>query len=325
MVSAADFQRAQAMTSQGVLMLVRRQWDRMQSVDDWPMIVDEVTAITAAGQLAVARRGIEFAAESLDDEAVAAVSAREFAGVAPDGRRLDSLLYSSVVHAREKYSKVDEQLESGRKWLAMLAHTAVADAGRGATQAQIVATPRAGYLRMVSPPCCQRCAVLAGKFFRWNEGFRRHPNCDCTHVPTTGKAPAGYVDSIDPAQVHDLTEAQRQAIEDGADFNQVVNAYRRRTKDREGYMSTSEGTTRRGWSSYVRREVARQRQEIAAETVKASGPRGAVSAYPVRRTERRLTPEAIYRAAESREEAVRLLALNGYILGDLKHVARLAQ
>ena len=324
MVSPAEFQRAQAATAQGVLLLVRRQWDRMGSLDDWPQIAARTTTLTAAGQFTAAQRGVDYARAALDVEPVGVVNPRAFAGIAPDGRRLDTLLYSSVVHARNTYAKVEDQLESGRKWLSMLAHTAVADAGRGATHAQLTATPHAGYLRMVNPPCCQRCAILAGKFFRWNTGFERHPRCDCTHVPTTGKTPDGYVDDVDLSQIHDLTDAQRKAIEDGADLNQVLNAYRRRIQDRESYMSTSEGTTRRGWSSYVQREIAKQRAEIAQETVVSVGKRGAVEHYNVRRTSRRLTPEAIYRTTRSREEAVRLLALNGYMVGELKGVARLA-
>ena len=89
-------------------------------------------------------------------------------------------------------------------------------------------------------------------------------------------------------------------------------------------MMTSEGTTRQGWASYVEREVAKQRGEIAKETATSVGPRGFVDNYVVRRTAPRLTPEAIYRVSATREEAVRLLAKNGYIVGPLEDVARLA-
>lgn len=309
MVSPASFQQAQASTAQGVLLLVRRQWSRMKSLDDWPAIAPRVTLMTAAGQYAVAVRGSGFAAESLDEEPVGRVDPRAFAGIAPDGRPLGSLLYSSVVHARDKYTKVEDQLASGRKWLEMLAHTAIADAGRAATQVQIAATPRAGYVRMVNPPCCQRCAVLAGKWFRFNQGFERHPRCDCVHVPATnGRAPNGFVNEIDPDQIRDLTDAQRRAIADGADANQVMNAYRGRIKDREGLMWTNEGTSRGGWAGVMQREIQR-----------AHG--GAIP-------KRRPTPDAIYSYADrnglSREGTVKILARSGYFVGDVKDVARLA-
>lgn len=297
-VSPADFQRVQAQTAQAVLLIARREWDTMESLDDWPRIAAKVTAVTGAGQLTAARRGAEFASSMLAAEPVAAVNPRAWAMVAPDGRPLSSLLYSSVVHSRATYTEVADQLASGRKWLSMLAHTAVSDAGRGATQAQIALTPGAGYTRLVNPPCCQRCAVLAGKWFQWNTGFQRHPRCDCTHVPVAGtKAPKGYTGLIGVDDIHDLTDAQRQAIEDGADLNQVINAYRNLdAQARTGAMFTSEGVGR-GWASSV---------------AKATG------------VQRRYTPEAIYRLADSREEAARMLAQHGYIVGDLKDVARLA-
>ena len=329
MVTPASFQSAQAATAQGALLLIRRQWDRMRSLDDWPTIAPRVVLMTSAAQYAAASRGAEFAAEMLPDDAVGEVNPRAFARLAPDGRPLDSMLYSSVVHAREKYAKVDEQLASGRKWLEMLAHTAIADAGRAATQVQIVATPRAGYLRMVNPPCCQRCAVLAGKWFRWNQGFERHPRCDCVHVPVVGgKAPEGFVNDIDPDQIRDLTDAQRRAIADGADANQVMNAYRDRIKNREGYMWTNEGSTRRGWASYVQREIAKQRGEVARESVTHVGRRGYIANYAVRSSGPRPTPDAIYSYADrhgmTREETVRILARSGYFVGDVKDIARLA-
>ena len=328
-MAAASFQRLQAQTAQGIILLVGRQWDRMRSLDDWSTIAERVTLLTAAGQMDTARRGIAYAAEVLDEEPVGMARPAGFANMAPDGRPLDTLLDSAVIHARQTYADPVQQLASGRGWLQMLAHTAIADAGRAATQVQIAATPRAGYLRMVNPPCCQRCAVLAGKFFKYNEGFRRHPRCDCVHAPATGgKAPEGYVSEISPDQIHDLTDAQRQAITDGADTNQVINAYRDRRHNLEGQMWTNEGTTRRGWASYVQREIAKAQGTVARETVTQVGRRGAVKNYVVRRTGPRPTPDAIYDYARrhdlSREETVQILAKTGYIVGDLKKVARLA-
>ena len=113
MVAPTEFHDAQARTAQGVLLLTRRQWARMGSLDDWPKIAAQVTMLTAAGQLATAGRAVEYVLDVLP-EPVATVNPRAFAGVAPDGRPLDTLLYSSVVHAREKFAKVADQLESGR-------------------------------------------------------------------------------------------------------------------------------------------------------------------------------------------------------------------
>ena len=176
---------------------------------------------------------------------------------------------------------------------------------------------------MVNPPCCQRCAVLAGKHFKWNQGFQRHPRCDCRHIPFAESDPFDPGIHIGPDDVKDLTKAQRMAIDDGADMNQVINS--RRAGSRRGLgMSTTEGTTLSGWASQVRRELARQRGEVAKETSTKVGRRGYVQNYVVRRTGARPTPEAIYRFAESREEAIKLLAANGYIVADMSTIARLA-
>ena len=274
-LSPAEFQRQQAATAQGTLLLVRRQWDRMASLDDWPTIASRVTLLTAAGQAAAARRAAEWTTSTLAElrapEPLATVNAAAFSGVASDGRPLDSLLYSSVVNARIAHADPVEQLASGRKTLAKLAHTMVADAGRMASQVTITATPTAGYVRMVSPPCCKDCAVLAGKWFRHNQGFDRHPSCDCVHVPRVGsEMPAGVVSDVPLDQIRNLSKGERKALEDGADLSQVVNA------SRKGRGMTT--------------------------TVGAGRQRGA-----------RLTPDGIYRIASDRAEATALLRRYGYL------------
>jgi hypothetical protein len=34
-----------------------------------------------------------------------------------------------------------------------------------------------GWIRVLDPPSCGRCAILAGRFYKWSDGFLRHPNC----------------------------------------------------------------------------------------------------------------------------------------------------
>src|SRR5699024_7380691 len=91
-----------------------------------------------------------------------------------------------------------------------------------------------GYVRMVNPGACDRCIILAGKYYANNEGFLRHPNCYCFHVQTNPKAaeaeglitdPYDYFSSMsEEEQNKRFTKAGAQAIRDGADINQVVNA-----------------------------------------------------------------------------------------------------
>jgi hypothetical protein len=89
-----------------------------------------------------------------------------------------------------------------------------------------------GWVRMLTPPSCSRCAILAGRFYRWSDGFERHPNCDCTHIPATRDIapsivvdPVAYFESLTPAeQDYYFGKAVAQSIRDGANMEQVVNA-----------------------------------------------------------------------------------------------------
>lgn len=317
---------AQVRQEEATAVLARRQWRRMGADDldrSWSLIVDRLLLMITSGQLGAARAGAAYIASAVDVEPSAQVNPAAWAGVASDGRPLDTLLYSAVVHTKARIGageKPEQALTAGGAWLDMITRTQVADASRGAAGAAITARARVGYVRYVSPPCCQRCAVLAGKFFRWNAGFQRHPRCDCRHYPVAAgehpdAAAEGFRSMIKPDDVKDLTIAQRAALADGADLNQVLNAHRRGARSADG-MTTTEGTTRRGYASYIRRAVARQRAEATKETVsRSAGGRN------VTRTQPRLTPEAIYRVAASRDEALRLLKLNGYVVGDIRQIA----
>jgi len=225
----------------------------------------------------VMRRAAQDGAQAVDDmlaeqniEAPAdgVVSAAAFAASASDGRPLRSLL---------------EQAQTVRA-LELMSVTQVTDAGRVAAGVGIAARVDVGWTRMVNPPCCPRCAVLAGKFFRWNQGFQRHPGCDCRHIPTREDT-AGDV-RTDPralftqGKVNGVTKAEQKAISEGADHSQVINARRALYMDPAGRRLTSESTTAHGRSPGVR-----------------------------------LTPEQIYReSGDDRVEAVRLLKRFGYLL-----------
>src|SRR4029078_24859 len=110
-----------------------------------------------------------------------------FAGRASDGGNLASLLYQPAITALMSIGSgaaVDRALAGGRANLDMIVRTQVADAGRGADQAALTARPQVqGYVRQIVGATCSRCVILAGRFYRWNAGFQRHPRCDCIHVP----------------------------------------------------------------------------------------------------------------------------------------------
>lgn len=109
-----------------------------------------------------------------------------------------------------------------------LVSTLVSDAGRsGMGVAAAVRPAVTGHVRYLSPPSCSRCAVLAGRFYRWSSGFLRHPHCDCQMVPSNGHAAPGLttdpIEAFKAGQVRGLSQADAQAIRDGADFGRVVN------------------------------------------------------------------------------------------------------
>lgn len=220
---------------------VRKAWRRMGPDFDasWRNVRSHVHALVTQAQMSAAAMGSQYIGDVLEEtgqdaEPVAQVRPETFGGVASDGRPLDSLLFGGVVTAKQAVDAGEsptEALAQGQRWLDMAAWTQIADAARGGSAVAMVARPKVtGYVRMVNPPCCSRCAILAGRWYRTNTGFQRHPRCDCTHIPAAESMAGDF--ATDPhellrnGQVNDLTKAQQQALDDGADLNRVVNARR---------------------------------------------------------------------------------------------------
>lgn len=122
-----------------------------------------------------------------------------------------------------------EKYQAGMDYLERMAHTQVSDAMRFGQFTAMTARNDVGYVRMVNPPCCSRCAVLSGRFYRYNSGFQRHPGCDCSvHVAVDSPSvPEGLVgQDIRPDQITDLTKAERKLLENGGNLGRVLNATR---------------------------------------------------------------------------------------------------
>lgn len=295
--ASEEYEAAKRLTA-ATMLAVRSQWDRGMAGDwlaSWSQVGPRVAALVAAGQLGAARSGVQYVGDVLEEqgeaaEPVAEPNPRALAGVASDGRDLTGLLALSVPKARDAGS-----LAAGRAWLDLVVETQLADAHRSGIQLGTVARPGTGWVRMVNTPCCKRCAVQAGKFFRANDGFLRHPRCRCFHLPTTDPA-SRYATYPDPSQISDLSEGERKALEAGGDYSQVLNASR--GASRNG-MTTTEGTTRRG---------------VAYRALNPDGAGDAKRGRYRATTKRRLTPDGIYRIASDEDEARRLLKANGYLL-----------
>lgn len=319
----------------------------------------KIAALAIAGQVAAARESDSYITAVLDELGIDADSPTSlhipnFAGFAGDGRPVESLFEGALVRAGQsmlnQQRNILEQatrfvdaptlspadaLKDAEAWIEMVAETLIADAARAAESVAIAQRPWVeGYVRMLNPPSCSRCAVLAGRFYLWNAGFDRHPRCDCRHIPASEADyqdlttnPNLYFDSLPSAaqldeQYPDLTVKMRnelgiysqediftaagaKAIRDGADLGQVVNA-------RRGMNTAAQN--QRGWipkGRMVRTNIFGRGVFITTEGVtkrgaarKAMGP-----GRPFR-----IMPESIYEIAKDREDAIRLLKLFGFIL-----------
>lgn len=252
LLSVSEAHRAQQRLTVATLSAVRSQWERMSAEFDasWLSVGPRVVTLTTAGMLASARQASAYVPAALAEQGssvdpLGSIRPAGFAASASDGRTLDGLMQSAVTRAKQAIgagATVDEALLAGRSWLDMAVWTQIADSFRSATAVGIAARPGVGWVRMVNPPCCKRCAVLAGKWFKWNQGFQRHPRCDCKHVPAGGgKVPAGFTEQPPLHQITDLTAGEHKALASGADLGRVVNASRGASG-----MTTTEGATRPG-------------------------------------------------------------------------------
>lgn len=260
-------------------------WARVDpdNVNNWRFLAPQLETSIVAAQFRAASTADNYVAAALDEQGIdiaseAAVAPDAFVGRASDGRPLASLLDQpriATLMALADGVDITRAMARGRAKVQTISATMVQDAGRSAVSVSMFSRPGVGYVRMVNAPCCSRCALLAGKFFRSNQGFARHPRCDCVHAPTTadhadtaGTDPDALVAS---GQVHGLSRADMDALSEGADLGQVVNA----RKGRSG-MTTTQGRTR---------------------------GRG------------RLTPDGIYARGLDRDGTLRLLRENGYLAG----------
>ncbi|MER5653441.1 hypothetical protein ABT076_10540 [Streptomyces sp. NPDC002131] len=281
----------------------------------------------AAGQLASAGLADDYVdeiadAEGADPERAGSVRPSAFSGLAADGRGLDSLMYLSVITTKQGLGHglaADDAMMRGLQRALMLSTSEVTQAGRSAVGSSMAGKRTIqGYVRVVQPPACSRCIILAGKEYGWNKGFQRHPRCDCVHLPTTLIARNQHRDQggfIDPnayfsrlsraEQDRVFTAAGARAIREGADMGQVVNARRgmyTTTAYGRTLRATREGTTTRGF--FYRQERAR---DIARGRVPADIGRQYRLMSP------RLLPEQIFELAGSRDEAIAMLRRFGYL------------
>ncbi len=308
--SALPYWRQQQSVNFTAVAIASRAWRTSGGdLDRWmsarPLLVSSLTRAqeTLVGN-AEAFIDRVLAEQSIDVEPLATVDAKPLLGFSSTGvsltrlhEGLPNLLAANMAQTESRQAAMDM---TTRQFQASV-QTLMSDTSRNAESLHIAVRPGVGYVRMLVPPSCERCVVQAGKYFRWNTGFKRHPRCDCRHIPSRERGsgdlrvnPKGYFHSLTAeAQEQTFGKAAAQAIRDGSDISQVVNADRgmqtAQVYGRE-LKITLEGVTRYG---------------RAGRLMQARGRSAA--------TTPRLMPETIYQIAEDRDDAVRLLKLNGYI------------
>jgi hypothetical protein len=331
----------------------------------WLRLLPEAMAVLAAAQTVAAELADPYLSEVVPvARAAGSVVADAFAGATLSGESLGSLLYRPVFAAKDAIAAgatARSALRTAEAPLVMYARSETTDAARQAVSAGMgVRREVTGYYRMLVPPSCSRCAILAGRRYGKAEAFNRHPHCDCVHIPVAEADDGLAFDakrSIEAGNVTGLSKAELKAIELGADPAQVVNAHRGMYTSADGrYRYTREGTTRQGVAGarILARDAARLRGEDVtgrifdnltftkeeARQYTALLRRGVKHTrltktgreqsyrYSFARTARP-TPEQIMRDAVTPEHARRMLTNFGYILdrrviADARATARLA-
>lgn len=317
MPSPAELARAhyrhQAALARRAAAAVEALWVQLDPGDlsgSFTRLGPRMVGLVSLAQYAAAAAAAQYVTDTLTAQDVPAPllaepDPRAFAGTASDGRDLLTLLEGGVIQAKTLIgagAPLQEAFLSGQARSVLATANEVQQAGRNADHIAITSSRAAGFVRMVNPPCCSRCAILAGRFYRWSSGFDRHPSCDCVHAPS---AEARGVEDVrtDPLElvrsgkVTGLSKAETDAVlNQGADLNQVVNAHR---QGMYRFGVTDEGATVR--QGRAGRQIAKQAGVTDPGTV-ADGRVG------------RLTVRAIYaQAGGDRLQVIELLTRNGYM------------
>lgn len=333
-----DLYRRRLAVSERVSATTNRLW-RSFNPDNldagWDQLSGTIALAVYNGQLASATMSVPYVEAVLAAQGYqgppSSTAPELYAGVAPDGAALTPLLYGAVTSVKQAVgtgARTASAFEVGAAYLAAVVKTVIVEMGRNADMVHSLGRGVKRYTRAVSPNACSRCAILAG-IASASVAFPRHPNCQCVAVPTVDPKKIGMKQFTDPwSYFESLSKAEQdriftiagaQAIRDGADIFQIVNARRgasgisfsgaigRGTVPNSGrrlipvqigvkadgspllVYVTNEGTTRRG--EFTRRQD------------------------PSRRTRTlRLMPEQIYRmAGNDPDRAIELLRRYGYI------------
>src|SRR5574341_561339 len=199
-VAQAHYRRQKQIAAAAVAGAVQ-QWNRLDEgslTESWLARIGRlILALITQAQRSAAEEANPYlgelaAAQGAALSGSALVVADAFAGIASDGRPLESLLYWPIIQVKRWIAdgrRVPEAMAHGRSVMALIAATQVADAGRAAVSAGMTADKTwVSYVRHVTLPACSRCIILAGREYSYSTGFLRHPNCFPAGVAVSGPA-----------------------------------------------------------------------------------------------------------------------------------------
>ena len=240
----------------------------------------------------------------------------QWVGVNGNGQDTMQVLYRPIVEAKQLMTRErlsEQMLRRIESETFTRVRTCLADTQRSASM--VAAKGRyaeARAVRVLNPPSCARCVILAGTT---NIGVR-HPNCDCTlmwsaDLPENAFAnPYDYLNSLSDDELARVlgSKANARAYLDGADIYQLVNAYRRKGAVSKAQFYdrrikyTTEGTTKHG--------------AAARRMIDAGYANGFIRDRKRMRLDRpRLMPETIYEICDkSGKDPKQMLKAYGWIL-----------
>lgn len=326
--AASRYARAQRAEIAAATAAAARLWRRMGEDFDTSYLALEpaLLEVVESAQVRVARDAQQYIPE-VTGQVGGRVRAREYdllpdawAGTAGDGRAVSGLMYGGVTTAKAAVrdgASAGAALTMGGRFLSQAVPTLLSDTARSVEHVEAKSRHVGTFVRMLNPPSCGRCVILAGRTYGSSQAFERHPNCDCRHIPAPESVagdlvvdPHEYLDGLSDKDLARTlgSKANAQAWRDGADVNQVINAYRRGGDVRKAQVYgrsikyTTEGVTRRGWAGQsMRRSGAfRAAEQKIGRDARLRAPR--------------LMPSSIYEIATDRADARRLLQLYGWIL-----------
>lgn len=242
--SVTHYQESQALRS-GTFRKVRSLWRGMGDDFDlsWMTVGPRVNDAIQSAQTYSAISAVEYALAEGDEVGMpltlaGPVNVAAFAGTTTTGATLAEVTRQAVINTKTAVASgltIEQALAVGESWLTRFALNEVTRAGSDALSTAVAASPTStGFVRMLNPPSCRDCLILAGKWYRWNEGFERHPGCDCKHVPARESMneirtdPYAYFNSLSRREQDALLGVDdAQAVRDGADIYRVVNVRNR--------------------------------------------------------------------------------------------------